>query len=288
MPGPVSEDACAKINLTLRILGRREDGYHELRSLVAFARVRDRVTAEEAEDLVLEVTGPFAGMLEGEADNLVLRAARSLREAAGVTAGARLTLEKNLPVASGIGGGSADAAATLRALMRLWDVKPDEGSLLALAASLGADVPVCLLSTSALMRGVGERIAPLPLPPFWLVLANPLFPVHTAAVFRELAAPGLEGAPDDPPLPAFSGLDEMLRWMVEEGNDLEAPAIGIASRIGDVRAALARTADCRLARMSGSGATCFALFDASAERDAAARYLKERRPQWWQMAGALR
>lgn len=285
MRGPVSEDAFAKINLTLRILGRREDGYHELRSLVSFARLGDRVTAAAADNFSLEVTGPFAKGLEGEADNLVLRAARALRGLTGVTAGAHLTLEKNLPVASGIGGGSADAAATLRALLRLWDVTPEETALAALAASLGADVPVCLFSSSALIWGIGEKIEPLPLPRSWFVLVNPRFVLHTSAVFRELGAPVLPEAPDAPPLPAFANLDDVVRWAREEGNGLEAPAIGIASRIGEVRKAIAGTADCLLARMSGSGATCFGLYPSEEAAREAANIIAAAHPDWWVAAG---
>jgi len=285
MPGPVTEDAFAKINLTLRILGRREDGYHELRSLVAFARIGDRVTAAHAEGLSLDVAGAFAPALEAEADNLVLRAARALREFAGVTAGAHLTLEKNLPVASGIGGGSADAAAALRALMRLWKIEPDKAALATLAASLGADVPVCLASASALMWGVGEKLARLPLPAFWMVLANPGIALSTPAVFRELAAPPLDALPSDPALQAFATLDLLVRWAAEEGNGLEAPAIALAPAVGEVRDAIAATADCLLARMSGSGATCFGLYPSEAAASEAARALATAHPGWWIAAG---
>ncbi len=285
MPAPVRENAFAKVNLTLRILGRREDGYHELRSLVAFARIGDSVTAEKADDLGLGVTGPFAKALEAEADNLVLRAARALRDLTGVEAGAHITLEKNLPVASGIGGGSADAAAALRALMRLWQVRPDEAALAELAASLGADVPVCLASGSALMWGIGERTAELTLPPFWFVLANPGIEVQTGRVFRELAAPSLAGRPADPELPSFASLDELVRWAAEEGNDLEAPAIRLAPQIGDTRAAIAATVDCRLARMSGSGATCFGLYPSEEAAKEAAYALGLAHPGWWVAAG---
>ena len=285
MPGPVTEDAFAKINLTLRILGRREDGYHELRSLVAFARIGDRVTATSADDVSLDVTGAFAPALETEAGNLVLRAARALRDLAGVTAGAHLTLEKNLHIASGIGGGSADAAAALRALMRLWKIELDKTSLATLAASLGADVPVCLASSSALMWGVGEKIARLPLPAFWLVLANPGIALSTPAVFRELAAPPLDVLPSGPALPAFPTLDRLVRWVAEEGNGLEAPAIALAPAVGEVRDAIAATADCLIARMSGSGATCFGLYPSEAAASEAARALATAHPGWWIAAG---
>ncbi|MEQ9196723.1 MAG: 4-(cytidine 5'-diphospho)-2-C-methyl-D-erythritol kinase [Parvibaculum sp.] len=282
MRGGVAEPAHAKINLSLRVPGRRGDGYHELQSLVVFAGICDRLTAEASDELTLGLTGPFGDILAGEADNLVLRAARALRDAAGVTAGAKLTLEKNLPVASGIGGGSADAAAALRALMRLWDVALEEEALAALAVSLGADVPVCLDTAPALMTGRGERIVRLPaLPPFWLVLANPGRALSTASVFRELAAPPLDSEPEEGALPAFATLDGLAAWLRGQENDLEAPAIRLVPEIGEAIAALAATVECRLARMSGSGATCFGLYPCEAEARAAERILAAAHPDWW-------
>lgn len=282
MGSGVAEPAHAKINLSLRVSGRRSDGYHELRSLVVFAGACDRLTATAANELTLGLTGPFGDLLTGEADNLVLRAARALREATGVTAGAELTLEKNLPVASGIGGGSADAAAALRALMRLWGVALEEEALAALAASLGADVPVCLGTAPALMTGVGERIVRLAaLPPFWLVLANPGLALPTAHVFRELAAPPLGGDPEGGALPAFVTLDDLAAWLRAEENDLEAPATRLAPEIGETLSALAGTVGCRLARMSGSGATCFGVYAREKEARAAQQVLAAAHPDWW-------
>lgn len=287
MPGVAAEAAHAKLNLSLRVSGRRNDGYHELRSLVAFAGTCDWLTAEAADELTLAVTGPFGELLTGEPDNLVLRAARALREQSGVAAGARLTLEKNLPVASGIGGGSADAAAALRALMRLWEVAPGDEALMRLALSLGADVPVCLGTAPALMSGIGERIERLSaLPSFGLVLANPGVALSTAAVFRELDASPFDGALEEGAVPAFATLYELVAWLMTEKNDLEAPAIRLVPEIGETISALAGTVECRLARMSGSGATCFGIYPGEAEARAAAEVLAAAYPRWWVEATA--
>ncbi len=282
----VTQDARAKVNLTLRVLGRRADDYHLLQSLVVFPALADRLVARAADDLTLDLAGPFAAALaggpNGEDDNLVLRAARVLRREAGVVAGAHLTLEKNLPVASGIGGGSADAAATLRILSRLWNVTMDEAALAEIATTLGADVAVCLSPRPALMWGIGERIARLDaLPPFWLLLANPGIALATKAVFRELAAPRFSAMQKAPPHPAFASLDALLAWLAREGNDLERPAKALAPEVGQVLAALGATQGCRLARMSGSGATCFGLYaDERAAREAA-RVLGAAHAGWW-------
>ncbi len=289
MPGEDSrrivEDAPAKINLSLRVIGRRADGYHELQSLVVFAHIGDRVSAEPASDLTLDLRGPFAAALGGDPDNLVLRAARLLRDRTGTSAGARLTLEKNLPVASGIGGGSADAAAALRALVRLWDVDPGAVALGEMAATLGADVPVCLDARPALMWGTGANIVRLDaLPRFHLVLVNPGVALATAEVFQALAAPALAHTPEAPALPSFATLEELLRWLAGVANDLEAPARSRLSEIGVVLAALAASAGCRLARMSGSGATCFGIYADEAAAEAAAAAIARAHPGWWTVA----
>lgn len=278
----IEERAPAKVNLSLRVTGRRADGYHDLESLVVFAGAADRLTAAPAGMLALDVTGPFAAALAGETGNLVLRAARMLREQTGETRGARLGLEKNLPVASGIGGGSADAAAALRALARLWGRRLETETLASLALCLGADVPVCLDTAPALMWGRGEKIARLSaLPPFWLVLANPGLPVATASVFRALAAPACSGLRPSPRLPSFGTLDQLLAWLGQNGNDLEAPAIGLVPEIAGVLEAMRAAPGCRLARMSGSGATCFGIFAAEAAARGAARLLAAAHPAWW-------
>ena len=272
--------APAKVNLALHVLGRRADGYHLLDSLVVFADVGDMLRAEPAETFSLTITGRFAGALAGEGDNLVLRAARALAAARGVATGARLTLEKNLPVASGIGGGSADAAAALRLLARLWGVAP-AGPDLALA--LGADVPVCLAGRATRMGGIGDALAPAPhLPPCGLALVNPGVGVATPAVFR--ARSGSFSPPLD--LPAgWPDAASMAADLARLGNDLEAPARAVEPAIGGVLAALRSLPATLLARMSGSGATCFALFATpAAARDAASRLT---RPGWWSWGGAL-
>ncbi len=280
--GPLIEAAPAKINLYLHVLGRRPDGYHELDSLAVFAAAADRLSAEPAEALTLALSGPFAAALSGEEDNLILRAARLLAGAARVRAGGRLVLEKRLPVASGIGGGSADAAAALRLLARLWHVPP--GLDLALLASrVGADVPVCLAGRTARMGGVGERLAPGPvLPECGIVLINPGVPLATATVFRERRGCFSAAAS----LPAsWPDARTMAASLAACANDLEPAAIRLCPAIADGLAALRSAAGCLLARMSGSGATCFGLFaDAATARDAANRVS---RPGWWCWGGGL-
>ncbi|MEX1152638.1 4-(cytidine 5'-diphospho)-2-C-methyl-D-erythritol kinase [Parvibaculum sp.] len=281
----VVEEAPAKINLSLRVMGRRTDGYHELQSLVVFAHCGDRVMAEPADELTLVMRGPFAAALAGDPDNLVLHAARLLRERTGVKAGARLALEKNLPVASGIGGGSADAAATLRALVRLWGTDPGAAALREMALSLGADVPVCLDARPAMMSGIGEKIVRLAtLPRFHLVLVNPGIALSTAEVFRGLSAPLLEGMPVAPTVPTFATLDELAAWLVGAANDLEAPARRLAPEVGTVLAALEASGECRLARMSGSGTTCFGVYAREMAARAAAATIAQAHPDWWTVA----
>lgn len=282
-PRTWTEAAPAKINLFLHVTGKRADGYHLLDSLVAFAGIGDRLTAEPADTLSLRVVGPFAAGLDGEADNLVLRAARALADAARIVPRGALVLEKNLPVASGIGGGSADAAATLRLLSRLWDVSVDPLVLYALAARLGADVPVCVAARPTQMRGVGEVLDPAPaLPACGLVLVNPGVALATADVFRARSA--AFSAPVT--LPAvWDSTTAMADGLRDLTNDLQPPAVALRPVIGEVLAALGATPGCLLARMSGSGATCFALFPDAGAADLAAASL--RRPGWWTWGGAL-
>ncbi len=282
----ISEPAWAKINLTLQITGRRPDGYHELNSLVVFAEAGDLLHLAPAEELSLTVEGPFAAALQDAGDNLVLRAARALASAGGVGPGVAMTLTKNLPVASGIGGGSADAAAALRGLARLWDLSLPAEKMEALALSLGADVPVCLRGIPVVMSGIGERLDPVPaLPPLWLVLVNPGVGVSTAAVFA-----GREGGFSEvaePKLPPL-GLPALVDWLAARPNDLEAPARRLAPAVEGVLAALAGTTDCLLARMSGSGATCFGLFEDQAAARHAAEALALQHPSWWVVPALLR
>ncbi len=269
--------APAKLNLYLHVVGRRADGYHLLDSLIAFASVHDTLAAAPAEALSLAVTGPFAQALAAESENLVLKAARLLAAETGRAPAAAITLEKRLPVASGIGGGSADAAAALAVLARLWGVPIGEPALMALALRLGADVPMCLNGRAAFAGGIGEELAAAPpLPEAGLLLVNPGVALPTAAVFgaREGAysAPArFREAPRD--AAALAGL------LATRRNDLAAAARQLAPAIGTVLTTLAAAPGCLLARMSGSGATCFGLFPSAAAAAAAAPAVA--RPGWW-------
>jgi len=279
----MQELARAKINLSLRVLGRRPDGYHELESLVVFADAADRLSIEPARTLSLSLSGPFAGQLETGPENLVLRAARALQDYAGIGCGASIALEKNLPVASGIGGGSSDAAGTLRALCKLWHLQITQSDLAQLALGLGADVPVCLSQTPALMRGVGEKIVAVEnLPPLPMLLVNPGVAVSTAEIFRLLnASPMKNEATPTASAPGFSGMENLVQWLERNLNDLEKPAIALAPSIAEALQALRALAGCLHARMSGSGATCFGLFlDAGKAREAAGA-LRQSHPGWW-------
>ncbi len=279
---PQSELARAKVNLFLHVVGRRADGYHVLDSLAVFPAVGDVLTAAPAPELRLTVSGAFASALAEEADNLVLRAARALAALGGVESGAALTLEKNLPVASGIGGGSADAAATLRLLGRLWRAPCGGKELLALALRLGADVPACVLAEPVRMGGIGERLAPAPkLPPFGILLAHPGQGVPTPDVFRRR-----QGAYSLPAMLPESWPDAsaMARDLAVLRNDLEEAAIAICPAIALVLSAIRSVPGCLLARMSGSGATCFGLFASAAQAEAGAAAM--RREGWWVWGGA--
>ena len=278
--------APAKLNLYLHVLGRRADGYHLLDSLVAFAAIGDEVTVEPATKLSLSVSGPAAAALAGPpADNLVWRAAELLARRAARPPAAALALLKNLPVASGIGGGSSDAAAALRALAELWGVGWDQAAMMALAGELGADVPACLIGRALWLGGIGDRVEPAPpLPPVTALLANPGMPLPTAAVFGSYAPPysapaRFAGMPAD--AGALAGL------LAERRNDLTAAAIRLVPEIGAVLDRLAALEGALLARMSGSGATCFALFAEEAAAQAAVQRLARDEPRWWVAAGRL-
>ena len=274
------EAAPAKVNLFLHVTGKREDGYHLLDSLVVFAGCGDELTVTASDTLTLQVCGPFGATLAGEGDNLVLRAALALAAATGVRATGALVLIKNLPVASGIGGGSADAAAALRLLARHWGV-PAADDVLALG--LGADVPVCLAGQAARMQGVGERLGPAPaLPDFGLVLVNPGVAVATPAVFRARHG-GFRLQADLPD--AWPDAAALVATLAACANDLEAPAIALAPVIGEVLETIRTTPGALLARMSGSGATCFALFATAKEAERAAEKLD--RPGWWSWGGGV-
>jgi 4-diphosphocytidyl-2-C-methyl-D-erythritol kinase len=275
--------APAKINLSLHVLGRRPDGYHRLESLVAFADIGDEIAVAPADTLALEVDGPFAGALGRPSDNLVMRAATLLARSGGAPSGARITLTKTLPVASGIGGGSSDAATTLLALGRLWR-RPIDIAAPRLAAELGADVPVCLRRRPTVMGGIGEDLCDAPaLPPCQVVLANPGVPLSTAEVFRGFGGP-FGAAPPLPP--SFADLDALVRYLANADNVLTSAATTLVPPVGEVLNALRGNPGCRLARLSGSGPTCFGLFASDADR--VAEHLRANRPGWWVAHGELK
>ena len=278
----IEEAAPAKVNLYLHVTGRREDGYHLLDSVAVFGPAADSLALRPADELSLALDGPFGEALATEPDNLVLRAARALAAEAGVPARVALRLTKRLPVASGIGGGSADAAAALRGLDRLWSLGMGEARLAAIAAPLGADIPVCVASRPARMGGVGEMLTAAPaLPSCGLLLVNPGVALPTPTVFKARKGPFTP----PPTLPAaWPDATAMAQDLAGLRNDLEAPAIALCPVVAEALAALRALPDCLLARMSGSGATCFGLFgDVAAARRAA-----ELLPGgWWREAGGL-
>jgi 4-diphosphocytidyl-2-C-methyl-D-erythritol kinase len=281
--------APAKVNLTLHVLGRRSDGYHELESLVVFADVGDHLTFVPDAGLDLVVRGPTADVAGPAGDNLVMKAARLLAERLDGLRLGRFALDKRLPVAAGLGGGSSDAAAALRLLVLENGLALDDPRVIAAARATGADVPVCLDPRARMMRGVGEILsAPLALPKLPAVLVNPGVAVPTAGVFKALAAPPLASAakPDDP-IAADADLNDIISAVAARRNDLEAPAISLQPVIADVLSALRASSGCRLARMSGSGATCFGLFNSEADAQAAARSLQTQQPGWWVQATAF-
>jgi 4-diphosphocytidyl-2-C-methyl-D-erythritol kinase len=271
MPKPATEFAPAKINLCLHVTGQRADGYHLLDSLVVFCGAGDRVEASLSDHLSLKLEGPFADGLPLGEDNLVLRAARCFGT------NATFTLEKNLPPSSGIGGGSADAAAAIRALQQLTGTPgPEPAEILA----LGADLPVCLASRPARMRGIGEELSPVPaLPEAHLLLVNPRVEVPTPAVFRALARRDNPGLPEA--LPDWPDCGALADWLAQQRNDLEAPALSVVPVIGKVLDRLRGLPQVLLARMSGSGATCFALFARAEEAEAGAKTIRAAHPEWW-------
>ena len=285
MSEPLIEKAPAKINLTLRVLRRREDGYHELESLVAFADLADKLDLEPGEGATLEVAGRFAAGCGAIADNLVLKAFLELRARVPALKAGRFLLDKNLPVAAGIGGGSSDAAAALRLLARANGLARDDERLTSAALAVGADVPVCLDATARIMRGVGEHLsAPMPLPQLAAVLVNPRVPLPTRAVFTAFA--GTQGSKE--PLKNVPRThDGMIEFLTRHGNDLTQAAIACAPVISEVLITLRALPGMQLARMSGSGPTCFALFRSPGEALAAARRLAAERKDWWVQATVL-
>lgn len=285
MSAPLIEKACAKVNLTLRVLGRREDGYHELESLVAFTELGDTLSLQPAADTELEITGPFAAACGPKADNLVLKAAAALREHAGTLKAGHFLLEKIIPVAAGIGGGSADAAAALRLLARANDFALDDPRLAAAALAVGADVPVCLDPRARVMRGVGDLLsAPVDLPSLPALLVNPGVLLATRDVFAAFAgSEGSKTALGTLPRERDLAIDFLARY----GNDLTQGAIALAPVITEVLMALRALPGMRLARMSGSGPTCFALFRSLGEAQAEAQRLSVDRKDWWVQATTI-
>lgn len=279
--------APAKLNLYLHVTGRRADGYHLLDSLVAFSDIGDRLSIAPADRLSLAITGPFAGDLvqEDVRTNLVWRAAEMLAARLERAPHVAITLEKNLPVASGIGGGSSDAATALKALAAHWQATLDEPALCALAGELGADVPVCVVARPAFFGGIGDEIVSAPrLPPAPLLLVNPGIALPTASVFRARS-----GAFSPPARfsEAPASVAALAALLAARRNDLSDAAIGLVPAIGTVIDRLAAQPGALLARMSGSGATCFALFETNAAAEAAAVSLKIEQPRWWIAAGGL-
>ena len=288
------EDGRAKVNLTLRVAGRRFDGYHDLESVVAFADCADRLSLLPGPELQLKTTGPLANSCGDLADNLVLKAARLLGErVSGLKVGV-FTLDKVLPVAAGIGGGSADAAAALRLLARVNGLALGDARLAEVAQLTGADVPVCVASRACIMTGVGETLLPLALPRLACVLVNPRVAVATKDVFDALGLRSgdlLVGATDVIQAVAWpedgAGADDWIEAFASGANDLQEPACRIQPVIGEVLSALGGADGARLVRMSGSGATCFAIFDDAVAAQAAARKIQLAHPQWWVHAGML-
>ena len=285
MPAPLVEKASAKINLTLRVLGRRADGYHDLESLVAFADITDTLTLRPGASTALDVSGPFAAASGSIADNLVLKALARLRERIEGVAAGHFQLEKNIPAAAGVGGGSADAAAALRLLARANDIALDDPRLAAVALEVGADVPVCLVSRACIMRGVGDKLAPpLDLPAIPAVLINPRVAVPTRDVFAKfISAHASKNNIGDVPRTR----DAMIAFLEQHGNDLTQGAIVCSPVIAEVLDALRALPGVRLARMSGSGATCFALFATAGEASSAASLLQAAHKDWWVCATTL-
>lgn len=308
----ISETGWAKINLSLRVLGRRDDGYHELSSLVVFADVGDRLTLTGGNGFSLKISGPFSGDING--DNLVETVARAVLagelEPGDAVARPRLPspddqisdlgqvhLEKCLPVAAGVGGGSADAAALLRLMERVGLCLLDDGFVAGLGKRFGADVPVCVAAMPAIMSGIGEDIARVAhFPALGVLMVNPGQPLSTAAVFKRLAAGACDGIAaadfrarqEERAARGFHSFDEVLAYMKAAPNDMTEAAASLCPGVGEVLRVLADIPDCRIARLSGSGATCFGLFDDAAAASAAAEKLLRQREDWWVMPASIR
>ena len=271
--------ASAKVNLYLHVTGRRDDGYHLLDSLVVFADMGDVLSVSLSDTITLTHTGPFAHAMPPPEADLTYKAAIRLADTFGISAGAQMTLKKNLPIASGIGGGSADAAAAINALVKLWLIDPAAPELDALALSLGADVPVCRNGQPVFMQGIGETLRPAPhLPELPAVLVNPGVHVSTPAIFKARTSTFSAAAPfDDAP----DGIHALTACLMARHNDLQPPAERLCPAITEVLAAISTSKDCLLSRMSGSGATCFGLYETTEQASEAAETLACAHPDWW-------
>jgi 4-diphosphocytidyl-2-C-methyl-D-erythritol kinase len=289
LPVPLAETAPAKVNLTLRVIRRRDDGYHELESLVAFADFGDRLSLSPGGELTLTVRGPSATVAGDGADNLVLKAARALAARCPDIVLGAFSLDKRLPVAAGLGGGSADAAAALRLIAQANDLARDDPHLYAAARATGADVPVCLDARARIMRGIGDLLSPpLSLPPLPAVLVNPGVALPTKAVFAGWTpAAAQRGALDPAAVAKLTARDRLVHLLATQANDLEDPAIALTPVIADVLSELRGLPGCQLARMSGSGATCFGLFSSAVAARAAGKVLREKYQHWWVKAVVL-
>jgi 4-diphosphocytidyl-2-C-methyl-D-erythritol kinase len=289
LPDPIFESAPAKVNLTLRVLGRRSDGYHEIESLVAFARCGDTLSFSPGGELALTVRGPSAALAGENADNLVLKAARALAARIPDIGLGTYHLEKSLPVAAGLGGGSSDAAAALRLLARANRLPPDDPMLYAAARETGADVPVCIDPRARMMRGIGDVLSkPLELLPLQAVLVNPGAALATQAVFAAWRPHAVLPIPADvDEIARMTSRKQLVQFLSMQRNDLETVAVGLAPVVADVLAALRGLPGCALARMSGSGSTCFAVFSSAAQAITGAEALHAQYPAWWVRATGL-
>ncbi|MEZ5758745.1 MAG: 4-(cytidine 5'-diphospho)-2-C-methyl-D-erythritol kinase [Emcibacteraceae bacterium] len=274
--------AAAKINLDLRITGRRDDGYHLLDSIVVFADYGDILTVETGRGLTLEISGPFSDGLDYGPDNLIIKAAQLFFKETAISPNVNFKLIKNLPVSSGIGGGSADAAAAIRLLMDLYKPEISQTRIMALALEIGADVPVCLYSQSAQMCGIGERIKPITIADdIYMLLVNPLKSVSTADVFKAYANSGQDFESEREIAKGPVHIQLMLNILKDSTNSLEQAACALESEIEDILKALNKTEGALISRMSGSGATCFSLYRTKEDCAAAALKIREFNKSWW-------
>ncbi len=271
--------APAKINLYLHITGKRADGYHLLDSLMVFTDVSDIITAEKASDITLQVSGEFADNSGDIRDNIVIKAAKALADSAGVQAGANISLQKNIPVGAGLGGGSSDAAATLRLLNSLWEINYSDEKLAQIGLTLGADVPFCLYGKPAFVSGIGEVIDAAPaLPQFWILLVNPRKILSTKDVFTQSSIDFISpaGRPE-----RFTNTHDFIDFLQRNGNNLQKNAINIVPEITDVLDVIGQQDGVLLSRMSGSGSTCFGLFESKLSKDNALDNIRKTNPNWW-------